>query len=81
MSRVQAEMISGAQSGKNFLQSLNPDSSKVLTAYVEPSPSNAQTEQKFRLERHSYFEANRVYDKADKSAFNLVLRLADSCGK
>jgi len=33
--------------GKDFLASLNPDSKKVVTAYVEPSLAQAQPDQKF----------------------------------
>ncbi len=35
--------------GKDFLQSLNPDSLKVVTAFVEPSLAQAQPDRKFHL--------------------------------
>jgi hypothetical protein len=37
--------------GKDFLQSLNPDSLKVVMAYVVPSLTGAQQGQKFQFER------------------------------
>ena len=46
--------------GKNFLDALNPDSLKVVTAYVEPSLAAAKPDQKFQFERHGYFVADRA---------------------
>jgi len=37
---------------KNFLEELNPDSLKVVTAYVEPSLAMAKGDDKFQFERH-----------------------------
>jgi glutaminyl-tRNA synthetase len=38
--------------GKDFLESLNPDSLKVVTAYVEPSLAKAaKPDEKFQFER------------------------------
>jgi glutaminyl-tRNA synthetase len=41
------------------LESLNPNSLKVITAIVEPSLANAAPDQKFQFERHGYFVADR----------------------
>ena len=46
--------------GRDFLQRLNPDSLKVVTAYVEPSLAAAKGDDKFQFERHGYFVADRV---------------------
>jgi glutaminyl-tRNA synthetase len=47
--------------GKDFIESLNPNSLKVVTAIVEPSLANAQKpDHKFQFERHGYFVADRV---------------------
>ena len=75
--------------GKDFLQSLNPDSLKVVTAYVEPSLAAAQPDQKFQFERFGYFVADRLDHVADrldhvagaKPVFNRVTGLKDSWGK
>jgi glutaminyl-tRNA synthetase len=68
--------------GKDFLQSLNPDSLKVVTAYVEPSLAQAQPDQKFQFERFGYFVADRLDHVAGaKPVFNRVTGLKDSWGK
>ncbi|WP_019429310.1 glutamine--tRNA ligase/YqeY domain fusion protein [Limnohabitans sp. Rim47] len=68
--------------GKDFLQSLNPDSLKVVTAYVEPSLAGAQPDQKFQFERFGYFVADRLDHVAGaKPVFNRVTGLKDSWGK
>lgn len=67
--------------GKNFLESLNPNSLKVVTAIVEPSLANAKPDDKFQFERHGYFVADRVDHTAEKPVFNLAVGLRDSWGK
>ena len=68
-------------SGKDFLQSLNPDSLKMVTAYVEPSLAQAQPDQKFQFERFGYFVADRVdHAPASKPVFNRVKKLKDGWG-
>ena len=67
--------------GKNFLESLNPNSLKVVTAIVEPSLANAKPDDKFQFERHGYFVADRVDHTAEKPVFNLAVGLKDSWGK
>ena len=67
--------------GKNFLDSLNPNSLKVVTAIVEPSLANAMPDDKFQFERHGYFVADRVDHRAEKPVFNLAVGLKDSWGK
>ena len=67
--------------GKDFLESLNPNSLKVVTAIVEPSLANAQPDQKFQFERHGYFVADRMDHAAGKPVFNLAVGLKDSWGK
>jgi len=68
--------------GKDFLQSLYPDSLKVVTAHVEQSLARAQPDQKFKFERFGYFVADRVDHVAgSKPVFNRVTGLKDSWGK
>ncbi|MFO0108289.1 MAG: glutamine--tRNA ligase/YqeY domain fusion protein [Burkholderiales bacterium] len=68
--------------GKDFLQSLNPNSLKVVTAYVEPSLAAAQPDQKFQFERFGYFVADRLDHVAGtKPVFNRVTGLKDSWAK
>ncbi len=67
--------------GKNFLESLNPNSLKVVTAIVEPSLANTKPDDKFQFERHGYFVADRVDHRAERPVFNLAVGLKDSWGK
>ena len=68
--------------GKDFLETLNPNSLKVITAIVEPSLANALPGQNFQFERHGYFVADRVdHVTSSKPVFNLAVGLRDSWGK
>jgi glutaminyl-tRNA synthetase len=68
--------------GKDFLESLNPDSLKVVTAYVEPSLAAAKPDDKFQFERFGYFVADRLdHGVGGKTVFNRVTGLKDSWGK
>ena len=67
--------------GKDFIESLNPDSLKVVTAIVEPSLANAKPGDKFQFERHGYFVADCVDYAGGKPVFNLAVGLKDSWGK
>lgn len=65
--------------GKNFLDALNPNSLKVVTAVVEPSLAAAKPDQKFQFERHGYFVADRAdHGVGGKVVFNRVTGLKDS---
>ncbi len=67
--------------GKDFIENLNPNSLKVLNAFVEPSLGAAKADDKFQFERHGYFVADRVDHAAGKLVFNLVVGLKDGWGK
>jgi glutaminyl-tRNA synthetase len=68
--------------GKDFIEALNPDSLKVVTAFVEPSLAQAMPDQKFQFERFGYFVADSVDHVAgSKLVFNRVTGLKDSWGK
>ncbi|MFM7026643.1 MAG: glutamine--tRNA ligase/YqeY domain fusion protein [Limnohabitans sp.] len=67
--------------GKDFLQALNPDSLKVVTAFVEPSLAAAKPDQKFQFERFGYFVADRLDHATGKPVFNRAVGLKDSWGK
>ena len=67
--------------GKDFLASLNPDSLKVITAYVEPSLANSQADAKFQFERHGYFVADRIDHTQGKLVFNRCTGLKDAWSK
>ncbi|MEY2994019.1 MAG: glutamine--tRNA ligase [Pseudomonadota bacterium] len=67
--------------GKDFLAHLNPDSLRVITAYVEPSLAAAEPDQKFQFERHGYFVADREDHRPERPVFNRAVGLKDSWGK
>ncbi len=67
--------------GKDFLASLNPDSLKTVTAYVEPSLAQADKDDKFQFERHGYFVADLKDHSKGKPVFNRVTGLKDSWAK
>ncbi len=68
--------------GKDFIESLNPDSLKVVTAIVEPSLAQAVAGQQFQFERHGYFVADlKDHVQGNRPVFNLAVGLKDSWGK
>ena len=66
---------------KDFIESLNPNSLKVITAFVKPSLAISKADDKFQFERHGYFVADRVDHSASKLVFNLAVGLKDGWGK
>ena len=66
---------------KNFLDALNPDSKKIVTAYLEPTLASARPEDRFQFERHGYFVTDRIDSQPGKPVFNRVVGLKDSWGK
>jgi glutaminyl-tRNA synthetase len=67
--------------GKDFLAALNPDSLKVVTAYVEPSLANVPAGTHFQFERHGYFVTDRVDHAGGNLVFNKITGLKDTWAK
>ena len=67
---------------KNFLEYLNPDSDKTVTAYVEPGAGAGahavQPEDRLQFERHGYFVADHVDSRPGKPVFNRIVTLKDT---
>jgi len=63
---------------RNWLDDLNPDSSRVITAFVEPALAHAAREERFQFERHGYFVADLRDHQADRPVFNRTVTLKDS---
>jgi glutaminyl-tRNA synthetase len=63
---------------RDFVQDLNPDSKRVITAQLEAALKDAQPEERFQFERHGYFCADRRDSKAGAPVFNRALTLRDS---
>ncbi|MCG2594055.1 glutamine--tRNA ligase/YqeY domain fusion protein [Ramlibacter sp. XY19] len=68
-------------SEKDYLEELNPDNLKMVTAYVEPSLGAAKGDEKFQFERHGYFVADRKDHREGHPVFNRVTGLKDSWAK
>jgi glutaminyl-tRNA synthetase len=66
---------------RNFIDDINPDSVKVITAWLEPALKQAKPEERFQFERHGYFVADRVDSKDGAPVFNRTVTLKDSAGK
>lgn len=66
---------------KNFLDFINPESKKIITAYLEPTLASAAPDDRFQFERHGYFVADRVDSKPGQPIFNLAVTLKDTFKK
>ncbi|SFP97215.1 glutaminyl-tRNA synthetase [Nitrosomonas cryotolerans] len=78
--RLFADPYPGA-GNQDYKASLNPDSKETISAYVEPSLSAAEPEQRFQFERNGYFVADRIDSRPGKPVFNRAVTLRDSWGK
>jgi glutaminyl-tRNA synthetase len=63
---------------RDFRDDLNPDSIRVIEAWLEPALKNARAEERFQFERHGYFVADRVDSKQGAPVFNRTVTLRDS---
>jgi glutaminyl-tRNA synthetase len=65
------------EEGEDFKANLNPDSLKIIKAFIEPSAANPSRLEKFQFERLGYFCAD--YDsKPGMPVFNRTVTLKDS---
>jgi glutaminyl-tRNA synthetase len=63
---------------RDFRDDLNPDSMRVIEAWLEPALKNAEAEEIFQFERHGYFVVDRVDSRAGAPVFNRTVTLRDS---
>lgn len=70
-----------APEGKTFLDNMNPDSLRVVTAYVEPSLLNVKPLQSFQFERVGYFTVDKDTLEQGRPIFNKTVGLKDSWAK
>ena len=66
---------------RSFVDDINPDSKRVLSACLEPALKDARPEERFQFERHGYFVADREDSKPGTPVFNRAVTLRDSWGK
>ncbi|MDC6169218.1 glutamine--tRNA ligase/YqeY domain fusion protein [Paucibacter sp. XJ19-41] len=65
----------------DFITEINPNSCKIVQAYLEPSLAAVPAGTHFQFERHGYFITDSVDHQADKPVFNKVTGLRDGWGK
>jgi glutaminyl-tRNA synthetase len=65
----------------NWLDDINPNARKVITAYLEPGLKDAKPEDRFQFERHGYFVADLRDSKPGRPVFNRAVTLRDSWGR
>jgi len=64
--------------GRDFLEDINPDSMRTITAQLEPALKDASAEERFQFERHGYFVADRIDSRPGAPVFNRTVTLKDS---
>ena len=75
----ESESDEGAE--RSYLDDLNPDSKRVIRAYVEPALAAAPRESRFQFERHGYFVADLGDHGPGRPVFNRAVTLKDSWGR
>ncbi|GAB4171914.1 MAG: glutamine--tRNA ligase/YqeY domain fusion protein [Rhodocyclaceae bacterium] len=64
--------------GRDWRECLNPESKRIVTAFVEPAAAEAGPEGHFQFERHGYFVADRLDTRPGRPVFNRAVNLRDS---
>ena len=72
---------SGEERERDFLDDLNPDSKRVIEAWLEPALALASPEERFQFERHGYFVADVADHAPNRPVFNRTVTLRDSWAK
>ncbi|MDR0674248.1 MAG: glutamine--tRNA ligase/YqeY domain fusion protein [Zoogloeaceae bacterium] len=65
---------------RDFLEDLNPNSCKHVTAQLEPALKDAEPERRFQFERHGYFAVDPKDSRPGSPVFNRAVTLRDSWG-
>ena len=65
------------KSDGDFMDHVNKDSLKIVTAYSEPALGQVAPESNFQFEREGYYVADRYDHSADKPVFNLTIGLRE----
>ncbi|HTR59489.1 MAG TPA: glutamine--tRNA ligase/YqeY domain fusion protein [Casimicrobiaceae bacterium] len=63
---------------RNYLDDLNRDSKRVISAYVEPALTRASPGERYQFERHGYFIADAIDHATTHPVFNRTVTLRDS---
>ena len=78
--RIYDRLFRDAHPGRerDFLDDLNLESKRVVTAQLEAALSDARPEERFQFERHGYFCADARDSRPGKPVFNRAVTLRDS---
>jgi len=68
-------------SEEDYRSLLDPDSRRVVRAYLEPSLAAAQADDRYQFERHGYFVADRKDHRPDRPVFNRITTLKEARGR
>ena len=68
-----------ADKNKDFLDFINPESLKLVTAYLEPGLDDVEPGEKFQFQRLGYFNVDKESTK-ERKIFNRTVTLRDSWG-
>jgi glutaminyl-tRNA synthetase len=63
---------------RDFRGDINPESVRIIEAWLEPALRAAKPEERFQFERHGYFVADRHDSKEGAPVFNRTVPLRDS---
>lgn len=63
---------------RDFIDDVNPDSKRVITAQLESALKNAKPEERMQFERHGYFCADMRDSRPGAPVFNRTVALRDS---
>ncbi len=78
--RLFMEEAPDSHEGKDFMEFLNPNSLRVIEAYVEPSLAEATPGERFQFQRLGYFNVD-TDSSASHLVFNKIVGLRDSWAK
>jgi glutaminyl-tRNA synthetase len=78
--RIYERLFTAPQPGRerDFIEDLNAQSKRVITARLEPALRECTPEARFQFERHGYFCADRYDSRPEKPVFNRTVTLRDS---
>jgi glutaminyl-tRNA synthetase len=82
--RLYDRLFSEAQpdaAGRDFKDCLNPDSRRIVNGWLEPSLAGAAADDKFQIERHGYFVADRIDHSAGRPVFTRITALKETWSK
>ena len=67
--------------GRDFIETLNPNSKQIVSAWIEPSIANLPADSRLQFERHGYFVTDRIDHAGGQPVFNKITGLRDGWTK